>query len=246
MKFAQSSQQTCGVCGETFEGNDVMPGSKVRSVIADLVRLDHPNWTSQAYICRDDLGHYTVEYLESLLQLEKGELATLGRDAIRSMQTQGLIALNQDQAFEKDWTLRQRLTDRLMKVAAIPQFMVAFCGVLGLAILLDILALYWRPGSGYGFIAINLLLTLVIAIQAPLIAMSQLPHTAKDRLRSEHSYLMNLKAEIGIRKLNQAVTDLVASHRQPLVEVQQALLMLLSRAEQQQPSHPQVGVSARH
>ena len=78
-----------------------------------------------------------------------------------------------------------------------------------------------------------------------LIAMSQLPHTAKDRLRSEHSYLMNLKAEIGIRKLNQAVADLVANQRQPLIEVQQALLMLLSRTEPQ-PSHPQAGVSARH
>jgi uncharacterized membrane protein len=233
------------VCGGTFPIEQLMSGAKVRTMIGDIIRLDHPSWTAQSFICHDDLGQYTIEYLESLLHLERGELATIGRDAIRSMQTHGLIALHEDQAFEKDWTLGQRLTDKMMKLAAHPRFTIAFCGVVILMILVDAGALYWRPS---GVILLNLVLAIVVAVQAPLIALSQLPFGAKDRLRSEHSYLMGLKTELEMRKLSQAVTDLMTNQQQPLIEVQQALLMLLSRSEQQQPAQQQqVGMAAaRH
>ena len=219
-------------CGKSFSAEQVTPAPKVRSIISDLIRRDHPAWSPLSYICRDDLSRYSMEYLESLLHLEPGEISSLGRDALKSLHQHGLLAANVEAAFEKDWTMGRRLGDRIAKIGSSLGFSIAFGALLGVLILTNAVVLYWHPANLYPFILVNLLLTCVVGIQAPILAFSQFPHGAKDRLRSEHNYLMSLKAELGIRLLNQTVSELVVNQREPLMEIQQTLLMMLSRSDQ--------------
>ncbi len=91
------------------------------------------------------------------------------------------------------------------------------------------LVLYWRPVDPYPFILLNLVLSCLAAIQAPVIMMSQNRQEAKDRLRSQHDYQVNLKAELEIRHLHEKVDHLLSHQWQRLVEIQQIQLELLSQ-----------------
>jgi uncharacterized membrane protein len=89
--------------------------------------------------------------------------------------------------------------------------------------------LYWRPIDPYPFILLNLVLSCVAAIQAPIIMMSQNRQEAKDRLRSQHDYQVNLKAEFEIRHLHEKLDHLLSHQWERLVEIQRIQLEMLSQ-----------------
>jgi len=90
------------------------------------------------------------------------------------------------------------------------------------------LILFWRPVDPYPFILLNLLLSCLAAIQAPVIMMSQNRQEAKDRLRAQHDYQVNLKAELEIRHLHEKLDHLLSRQWERLVQIQEIQLDLLS------------------
>jgi len=88
--------------------------------------------------------------------------------------------------------------------------------------------LLWRPLDPYPFIFLNLILSCLAAIQAPIIMMSQNRQEAKDRIRSQHDYQVNLKAELEIRNLHEKVDHLLSHQWERLVKIQELQLELLS------------------
>jgi len=89
------------------------------------------------------------------------------------------------------------------------------------------IAFIWRPFDPYPFILLNLVLSCLAAIQAPVIMMSQNRQEAKDRLRAEHDYGVNLKAELEIRHLNEKVDHLIIHQWQRLLKIQQIQMELM-------------------
>ena len=85
-----------------------------------------------------------------------------------------------------------------------------------------------RPPDPYPYILLNLLLSCLAAIQAPVIMMSQRRQEAKDRRRSQHDYQVNLKAELEIRHLHDKVDHLLSHQWERLAEIQEIQLDLLS------------------
>lgn len=92
---------------------------------------------------------------------------------------------------------------------------------------LNSIFLFRRPFDPYQFILLNLLLSCLAAIQAPIIMMSQNRREAKDRLRAEHDYQVNLKAEIEIRQLHIKIDQLMNHSRQRLLEIQRVQIDLM-------------------
>ena len=90
------------------------------------------------------------------------------------------------------------------------------------------LVLLERPLDPYPFIFLNLILSCLAAIQAPIIMMSQNRQEAKDRIRSQHDYKVNLKAELEIRHLHEKVDHLLSHQWDRLVQIQELQLELLS------------------
>jgi uncharacterized membrane protein len=240
MTPVQASQATCIVCSKSFDAEDLAQGASVRGVVGDLIRRDRPAWSAASRICREDLSRYCMQYLESLLQLQQGELTDLGREAVKSLQQHGVAAADVQGAFEKDLTLGQRLTDWLMRFGANRVVVFSCLGTMIASVVIGAGVLYWQPVHPYPFVLFNLLLACTTLVLAPIVAMSQAPHGAKDRLRWEHSYLMHLKAELNIRQMREVLDDLVDHQRQRLVEIQQTLLLLISR-----PSRPEVPQAAQ-
>jgi uncharacterized membrane protein len=108
------------------------------------------------------------------------------------------------------------------------RFIIIFASILVIWIALNSFLLLKRPFDPYPFILLNLVLSCLAAIQAPVIMMSQNRQESKDRLRSQHDYRVNLKAELEIRQLHDKIDHLLSHHWERLVEIQQIQIDLLS------------------
>jgi len=221
-------ERTCAICGRGFPARDGMPADAVRPSIADRIRQDHPGWSSDQFICRADLGRYRAEYVHSLLESERGEITSLEAEVIESLRQHELLATNVDAEFEQKWTVGERLADRVAEFGGSWTFLVIFAALLASWIALNSALAYWRPVDPYPYILLNLVLSCLAAVQAPIIMMSQRRQEAKDRLRSQHDYQVNLKAELEIRHLHEKVDHLLSHQWERLVEIQEVQLELLS------------------
>lgn len=85
-----------------------------------------------------------------------------------------------------------------------------------------------RAFDTYPFILLNLLLSCIAAVQAPVIMMSQRRQEAKDRLRANNDYRVNLKAELEIRHLHEKLDYLVSKQWQRLAEIQQIQMEMMN------------------
>jgi uncharacterized membrane protein len=138
------------------------------------------------------------------------------------------LASNVDAEFEQEWTFGERLADKIATFGGSWTFLIVFGGFLSLWIAMNTLVLLWRPVDPYPFILLNLVLSCLAAIQAPIIMMSQNRQEAKDRVRAQHDYQVNLKAELEIRQLHEKIDHLLSHQWERLVEIQEVQLELLS------------------
>ena len=218
----------CAICGKSFPSRDLLPAVAVRDVISAEIVRDHPQWSSESFICRSDLARYRTNYVHSLLETERGELTTLEQELLLSIRDHELLSMNIDAEFERKWSLGERLADRIATFGGSWAFLICFGAFIALWILFNTVALLVRPPDPYPFILLNLVLSCLAAIQAPIIMMSQNRQEAKDRLRSQHDYQVNLKAELEIRHLNDKIDHLLSHQWERLAQIQEIQLDILS------------------
>ncbi|MCA9028616.1 MAG: DUF1003 domain-containing protein [Planctomycetaceae bacterium] len=199
----------------------------VRRPVFELIAKDHPNWNERSQICATDLNRYRSEYIEDTLEQERGELSELERRVVESLREHELLSANVNQEFDQQITLGERVADHVASFGGSWTFILLFTAVLTIWVAINSVAVMFRPFDPYPYILLNLVLSCLAAIQAPVIMMSQNRQEAKDRLRSEHDYRVNLKAELEIRHLHSKL-DLLLTHQwQRLLEIQQLQTDLL-------------------
>jgi uncharacterized membrane protein len=219
----------CQVCGAQKAARELRPGAAVREGIAALIRKDHPEWDPSQPICEDCLEEYRAKYVEQVLEEEKGELTSLERDVLHSLQSGELLASDTNADFDQKLTLGQHVADKVAEFGGSWAFIFAFLFVMFAWITLNSVALLQRHFDPFPFILLNLVLSCLAAIQAPVIMMSQNRQEAKDRLRAEHDYQVNLKAEMEIRNLHDKLDHLLTHQWERLAEIQQVQLDILQQ-----------------
>jgi uncharacterized membrane protein len=220
--------KVCGICGKTFALRDLVPGTALRNDVAQQILHEHSDWSQEKFICRPDLNRYRGQYVHSLLESEKGELTSLENEVLTSLRDHDTLAKNIDTEFEGEWTLGERLADRIAAFGGSWTFLIVFGIFLALWIGVNSFILYARPPDPYPYILLNLILSCLAAIQAPIIMMSQNRQEAKDRLRSQHDYQVNLKAELEIRHLHEKLDHLLSHQWERLAQIQEIQLELLA------------------
>ncbi len=221
METSGPTTVTCQICKKNFGLHDILPASFVRPSIIEVIRKTHPEWSSSGYICLRDLNSFRSQYVQDVLETEKGELTALEQEVVHSFREHELISENINAEFEKQITFGERVADRVAEFGGSWTFLGCFAVCMVLWIALNSHWLIARPYDPFPFILLNLILSCLAAVQAPVIMMSQNRQEAKDRLRGEHDYRVNLKAELEIRHLN-AKIDLLLTHQwQRLLEIQQ-------------------------
>jgi uncharacterized membrane protein len=221
----------CAVCGKDFPQRQVVSGAAVRDSITELILVEHPDWSPDEFICHADLSRYNANYVEALIASEKGELSSLEQEVIDSLRQHELLAMNVDMESEKTWTFGEKLSDRMADFAGSWSFLIGFGVFMSAWIIMNSLVLYWQPVDPFPYILLNLALSCLAAIQAPIIMMSQQRQEAKDRLRSQHDYQVNLKAELEIRHLNEKLDHLLSHQWERLVQIQQVQIQMLEQLQ---------------
>jgi uncharacterized membrane protein len=222
-----SKTYQCQVCGKTKNKNEVIPVAIIRPVLSSLIRQTYPNFDETGFICLDDLNIYRNRYIQQLLAEEKGELTELEDTVVQSLKDHEILSKNVDFEYEEKLKLGDRLADKIAAYGGSWKFIISFAIVLTIWIIINSVVLLLKPFDPYPFILLNLVLSCLAAIQAPVIMMSQNRQEAKDRARSEHDYQINLKAELEIRNLHQKIDHLLTHQWERLVQIQQVQLEMM-------------------
>jgi uncharacterized membrane protein len=231
----EETKVICGVCKLAKNPDEVVPGQAVRAAIAELIRKDHPDWNPDSPICRDDLNRYRAQYVQGVLEAEKGDLSVIEAEVIESLREGEVLTRNVNMEFEEKRTFGQRLADRLAAFGGSWKFIIIFMSVLFGWIILNSIVLMTRRFDPFPFILLNLILSCLAALQAPVIMMSQNRQEAKDRLRAQHDYQINLKAEIEIRGLHEKIDHLIFKQWQRLLEIQEIQTELMGELSDKLP-----------
>ena len=202
----------CSVCHKEFKSEEIVHSDIIREGICNLIKKDVKEWNESSQICRDDLHIYQNKFIHLLLESEKGELSTLELQVLDTMKQHELISLTSDSTSDHEWTLGERIADKIASFGGSWSFMGFFAGFLIIWVTINSVAVFWKPVDPYPFILLNLVLSCLAAIQAPIIMMSQNRQEAKDRLRSQYDYQVNLKAELEIRQLHEKVDHLLLTN----------------------------------
>ncbi len=213
--------------GRKYRKRDLVKIDQLRPSLADRIRRDYPDLPPHAKISVGELARYRMLYVEELLQLEHGEFTELDRQVAESISKQDTIAENTEEEYEEHRTFGERLSDHLASFGGSWSFLMSFAFVLLVWMAFNV----WRGEQTafdpYPFILLNLVLSCLAAIQAPIIMMSQKRQEEKDRQRSFNDYRVNLKAELEIRHLHEKIDYLISRQWQRLSEIQQVQMEML-------------------
>lgn len=223
-------KSACQICG-CDKRCDLHRGVFVRPVVADLIRQELGHWDEDGWICTADMQKYRHKYVQHLLEAEKGEISSLELEVVESLRQQDVLSKNPDEEHIAGLTFGQRMADRFAGIAGSWGFILIFAGVLLLWILINVIGLFRHPFDPYPFILLNLVLSCVAALQAPIIMMSQGRQESRDRLHAQRDYQVNLKAELEIRHLHQKIDHLLSHQWERLVEIQDIQMELISEVK---------------
>ena len=198
----------------------MFPSDIIHSPVGELVKQRFPEWSSQPVICLACLNRFRAQYVEDALEQQKGELSALEADVIRSLEEHEVVSRDMDEA-DAALTTGEHIADKVAEFGGSWRFILIFAGILLSWVVLNTLVLVRAPFDPYPYILLNLLLSCLAAVQAPVIMMSQNRQEARDRRRAEHDYRVNLKAELEIRQLHWKIDQLLRHQWRRLLEIQQ-------------------------
>ncbi len=230
---------TCIVCGNS--DREVIGADLIRPALAELIAAEHPEWGPKSSICVQDLARYQARQAERLLESEIGELSDLEREVLDVIGKQSLMSTPAHADLDRGLTFGERVADKVAKFGGSWKFILSFGFFLVLWIAANTVALLQKPFDPFPFILLNLILSCIAALQAPVIMMSQNRQESKDRARAENDYQINLKAELEIRLLASRIDHLLHHQWKKLLEVQQIqvdLIEQLARAKESGPDKP--------
>lgn len=220
-------KKNCQICGKDETKTEIIPSIIVRPSVANLIRIKHPEWSEKGFICKDDLQKYRKEYLLKLISDEKGELTHLEEDIINKLTEYESISSNIEKEFISNLTFGQKLSDNIAAFGGSWRFIIIFGLIIILWISTNTYLLLTKPFDPYPYILLNLLLSCLAALQAPVIMMSQNRQESRDRNRAEEDYKINLKSELELRQLHQKVDHLLIQQWQRMAEIQELQLEML-------------------
>jgi uncharacterized membrane protein len=217
----------CAISGLELPRRQLVNLETVRPNLAERIRQDYPDLAPDAPISRQALARYRALYVEEMLRDESGDISAIEQRVADSLATNEMLAENVEEGFNEQRTFGEIVSDQLASFGGSWLFILSFLMLLGIWIAFNLARGDQAAFDPYPFILLNLILSCVAALQAPIIMMSQKRQEAKDRLRSLNDYQVNLKAELEIRHLHEKLDHLISKQWQRLAEIQQLQLEIM-------------------
>ena len=219
---------TSSLSKKEYQETEKVFGKSIRKAIFDVIQDEHPNFNLKSMISISELNQYRQKYIANYLISEVGELNALENDVLKTLQNQETISKKIDlEPDNSKFTFGQRLADKIASFGGSWKFIIIFGVFILIWITSNIVFLINKGFDPYPFILLNLILSCLAALQAPVIMMSQNRQEVKDRERAKQDYMVNLKSELEIRMLHEKIDHLIIHQQQELLNIQQVQVEMM-------------------
>lgn len=210
-----------------FPEKDRVSGKTIRTSILNLILEDFPNFDVNDSISVQELNVYREKYISKFLQTEISQLSKLEKDVVRSLgDDTSFVAKVEEEVDTRNYG--QIVADKVAAFGGSWTFIIAFFIFISIWIGSNVFIFTNKEFDPYPFILLNLILSCVAALQAPVIMMSQNRQEEKDRERAKKDYMINLKSELEIRMLDDKMDHLVMYQQQELIEIQKVQIEMMN------------------
>lgn len=223
----------CFVSQKSINQYEAVKVKDIQQEIFKLIQQDYPAITEEDYVSIKVLNKYRRQFFANLISQEKGEMEKLDQDVIEAIRDNSILSENIKEDTIKPLTTGDRIADKVASFGGSWTFIISFFIFLLAWMFLNFWMLHNKGFDPYPFILLNLILSCLAAIQAPIIMMSQNRQEDKDRDRAEHDYKINLKAELEIKLLSEKIDHLLVHQNKKLLEIQEMQIQYLENIEKQ-------------
>lgn len=218
---------TCSLCDSVVEGRTLASPQKLENRILDLIRKDRPEWEGKRGICPSCLEQYRAKKFVTYLEAEYQKLSEIEHAVVSKITRRGRVSRVVHADLDASMTFGERVADKVAQFGGSWRFIGLFGGILVAWMIMNTWVLATRPFDPYPFILLNLVLSTLAALQAPVIMMSQNRQAHKDRMQANQEYEINLMAEIEIRDLHDKLDSLRFKQWHELWHIQKRQIELL-------------------
>jgi uncharacterized membrane protein len=222
------AKANCSVCGTAVDTRNLANPQKLEDEIVNLIRKDHPDWDGKHGVCPKCREQYRAKKFLGYLEDEYTKISDLERNLVTKIARRGQVAKKVNDEFDQEMTVGERIADRVAQFGGSWTFILMFGGILFFWVSINSISLILhQPFDPYPYILLNLVLSMLAALQAPVIMMSQNRQAAKDRLQAQNDYEINLMAEMEIRDLHDKLDGLRLKAWHELWQMQQHQIQML-------------------
>ena len=229
---------TCSLCGTSVDARTMVGSQKLEPAIVSLIKRDRPEWPGTRGICQDCREQYRAKKFLGYLEDEFDKISDMEKSLVTRLAHRGRVSRLVNQEFEAQMTVGERVADQVAQFGGSWTFIMIFGGILVVWMGINSFVLLRRPFDPYPYILLNLVLSTLAALQAPVIMMSQNRQAEKDRMQAKQDYEINLMAESEIRDLHDKLDSLRFKQWHELWHLQQRQLELLEHLHKE-VSHPE-------
>ena len=212
---------TCFISKKEVYPYDAKRGAELQKTLFNVIAKEHPGFSKDDFISLEELNTYRKYYIAGIIDQEKGEMDKLESEVVEAISSNKILSENIDYDDDEKTSVGQRMADKIASFGGSWTFIIIFFGFILSWMSVNIWVLAGHAFDKYPFILLNLILSCLAAIQAPIIMMSQNRQDQKDRKRSEHDFKINLKAELEIKLLHDKLDHLMISQNKRLLEIQE-------------------------
>jgi uncharacterized membrane protein len=228
----KNSTVTCQLSKKEIPSGKAIRVDSIRDSLLGQIKKDNPAVDVNGFISIEELNKVRDKAVRGMLESDKGELSKLDSEVLKSIEENDLLTLGAINDSNIGDTFGMRLADKIAEFGGSWKFIIIFAAFIFLWIASNVWLLLNKGFDPYPFIFLNLILSCIAAMQAPVIMMSQNRMEVKDRKRAESDYKVNLKAELEIRHLHEKMDHLILKQMQHLNDIQQIQIDLLEEISQ--------------
>lgn len=221
----------CFITNRLCSPDETISGGQIRRTLFDYIKSKYPDFSQTSHLSQEALNQMRSDYVASLIEDEEGDLTAAEKEVAKSIGFNEILSEDVEEEEEMQASFGERMADRVADFGGSWTFIFIFFFILLAWIFVNVYFLGNKGYDPYPFILLNLILSCLAAVQAPIIMMSQNRQDAKDRARSQHDYKVNLKAELEIRLLHEKIDHLLMHEQKRLFEIQQVQIELMQSLE---------------
>jgi Predicted membrane protein len=217
---------TSDISGNEYPESERVTARLVRKSILDFIKQEHPDFENDKCMSADELRSFREKYISEMLLKETGELSDMEQMVLDALNDNTILSDKLDDEIQ-EFTFGQKIADKVASFGGSWTFIISFMTFLLLWIAANVFMLANKGFDPYPFILLNLILSCIAALQAPVIMMSQNRQEEKDRDRAKKDYMINLKSELEIRMLHEKIDHLLLHQEQSIVEIQKVQMDMM-------------------